>query len=177
MHRLLIAAALILPTAVFAAGGDDKDPPTTTNTTTECTDGMIWSDTENKCVSPQSGALQDDDLYDAARELAYAGQYHETLDVLAAMSDPTDDRVLTYMGFAHRKLGDVELGNAYYRQAIAKNPDNILARSYMGQGFVAAGDLAAARVQLSEIRSRGGRETWAEFSLHQAIETGRVVSY
>jgi hypothetical protein len=51
------------------------------------------------CVDPQSGALDDDTLYKAARELAYAEQYPETLKVLAQMSDPQDDRVLTYLGF------------------------------------------------------------------------------
>ena len=111
------------------------------------------------------------------RELAYAGQYGATLNALAAMSDPQDDRVLTYMGFVHRKMGDVGLGNAYYRQAIAKNPDNLLARSYMGQGFVESGELAMARAQLTEIRSRGGRGTWPEISLRLAIENGRGYSY
>ena len=83
----------------------------------------------------------------------------------------------TQRGFVHRKLGDAELGNAYYRQAIAQNPDNLLARSYMGQGFVASGDLVAAKAQLTEIRTRGGRNTWAELALRMAIETGQGSTY
>jgi hypothetical protein len=129
------------------------------------------------CVDPQSGALDDDTLYKAARELAYAEQYPETLKVLAQMSDPQDDRVLTYLGFVHRKMGDAKLGNAYYRQAIAKNPDNLLARSYMGQGFVESGEAKLARAQLIEIRLRGGRDTWPETSLRLAIESGKTSSY
>lgn len=129
------------------------------------------------CVDPESGALDDGTLYKAARELAYAGQYPETLKVLAQMSDPQDDRVLTYLGFVHRKMGDAALGNAYYRQAIAKNPDNLLARSYMGQGFVESGDVKLARAQLIEIRLRGGRDTWPETSLRMAIEGGKTSSY
>lgn len=177
MLRFLATAALVLPMAAFAAGSDDSSPPQPTETTTECQNGQVWSQTEKECVDPQSGALQDDELYKAARELAYAGRYSDTLRILAAMSDQMDDRVLTYKGFVHRNLGETELGNAYYRQAIARNPDNLLARSYMGQGFVAAGDLAAARMQLSEILQRGGRGSWAEQALHDAIRTGHLTRY
>ncbi len=115
MRRFLITTALCLPTAVFAAGSDTSAPPTQTNTTTTCTDGKVWSEATQACVNPVQGSLDDDTLYGAARELAYAGQYGDALRVLAAMSDQGDDRVLTYLGFTHRKLGDVALGNAYYR--------------------------------------------------------------
>jgi Flp pilus assembly protein TadD len=177
MRAFLIATALCLPVTAFAAGSDTSTPPTQTNTTSTCTDGKVWSEATQTCVNPVQGNLDDDTLYQAARELAYAGQYGNALTVLQSMSDPSDDRVLTYLGFTHRKMGDVELGNAYYRQAISRNPDNLLARSYMGQGFVEAGDLAEARTQLTEIRARGGRGTWAELSLRKAIETGSGYTY
>ena len=75
------------------------------------------------------------------------------------------DRVLTYRGFIARKTGNVELGMAYYRQAIARNPDNLLVRSYMGQSLVEQGKPAEARVQLVEILARGGAGTWPAESL------------
>ncbi|MEM8582143.1 MAG: tetratricopeptide repeat protein, partial [Pseudomonadota bacterium] len=65
----------------------------------------------------------------------------------------------------------------YYEQALAADPDNLLARSYLGQGFVAVGNLTAARAQLQEIRARGGRETWAEFALETSIRTSRGYAY
>jgi len=177
MKHLLIAAALILPVAVFAAGSDSSTPPTPTDTTTTCKTGKVWSEAKKKCVAPVQGSLDDDTLYQAVREFAYAGQYDNALQALAAMSDPNDDRVLTYRGFVARKTGDIDLGNAYYRQAIARNPDNLLARSYMGQGFAESGDLDAARAQLTEIRARLGRGTWAEVSLRMAIDSGKGASY
>ena len=176
MRRLLLTALLTLPAAGYAAGMDST-PPTQTNTTAQCQNGQVWSEQDKACVDAQESRLDDDTLYGAVREFAYAGMYDEARGALAAMSDPTDDRVLTYMGFVHRKQGDVDLGNAYYRQAIARNPDNYLARSYMGQGFVETGEIAAARAQLTEIRTRGGRGTWAEISLRMAIENGRGYSY
>lgn len=183
MTKRRTAASLVLPIlapcVALAAGigGGDSGPPKPTETTTDCTEGKVWSEEAKACVDPQSGALDPDALYQAVRELAYAGRYPDALRALAAMPDQADDRVLTYRGFILRKMGDVELGNRYYLQAIAANPDNILARSYMGQGFVAQGDLVAARDQLLEIRARGGTGTWPEISLRRALETGAGFSY
>ena len=75
--------------------------------------------------------MNDDDLYGAVRELAYAGRYLDAQGVLAAMSDQNDDRVLTYKGFTNRKLGNVEVAMVFYQKALDKNPDNIQARSYI----------------------------------------------
>ena len=177
MRKLAIAATLTLPAIAYAAGGGDDRPPKPTKTTTECTNGLVWDDKLKVCVAPKESRLDDDALYGAAREFAYAGQYEHALEALAAMSDPTEDRVLTYLGFAHREAGNVALGMEYYEQAIARNPDNLLARSYMGQAFVKLGALDKARAQLTEIRVRGGRLTWAEFSLASAIRSGQGYSY
>ncbi|MDU8944982.1 tetratricopeptide repeat protein [Ovoidimarina sediminis] len=177
MRANLIAVCLALPTLAWAVGGDDAAPPKPTPTTTECTGGQIWDADSKTCVAPKDARFDDDTLYDAARELAYAGQYGAAIAALQAMSDPQDDRVLTYLGFAHRKSGDHAAGMAYYRQALARNPDNLLARSYMGQAFVETSDVHLARAELREIRARGGRMTWAWVSLDQAIRSGRGVSY
>lgn len=177
MRLALIATTALLPAGLFAAGADTKLPPKPTATTTQCSDGQIWSDAEQACTTPQESRLDDDGLFDAARELAYAGRLDDALRVLALMSDPLSDRVLTYKGFAHRRQGDIARGNAFYRQAIARNPDNLLARSYMGQGLAESGDLVAARAQLLEIRARGGTGSWAEAALYAAIVTGTGYSY
>lgn len=177
MRALLLTALILAPSVAFAVGGGDDTPPNPTRTTTECTDGKIWDEDSKACVTPKDARLDDDTRYLAARELAYAGQYEAALSVLAAMSDQDDDRVLTYMGFAHRKSGDLPTGMAYYRAALAQNPDNLLARSYMGQAFVETGDIHLARAELREIRARGGRMTWAFVSLDQAIRSGRGFSY
>jgi Tfp pilus assembly protein PilF len=97
--------------------------------------------------------------------------------VLDEMPNQLDDRVLTYRGFTARKLGNLQLADMYYDQALTVNPDNILARSYMGQGKVAAGDKVAAMAQLREIQARGGAGTWAETSLRDAIQTGSTYNY
>lgn len=176
--RLLPAVVLALAPAVgLAAGTDDTTPPTPTETTGTCTDGKIWDAETKTCVDATDARLDDDTRFRAARELAYDGQLDAALRVLAAMAEGDSDRVLTYKGFANRKAGRIDLGHEYYRQALQKNPDNILARSYMAQGFVEAGDEPAALDQLAEIRARGGAGTWAETALIEALKTGRGFSY
>lgn len=176
--RLFLAAILAtLPIAGFAAGSDDTAPPEPTETTTKCTDAMVWDDARQECVKPDDAALNNDTRFRAVRELAYADRPEEALIVLAAMTEGKSDRVLTYLGFANRKAGRPEIGMDHYAHALDVNPDNILARSYLGQMLVQMGDVSAARRQLDEIRTRGGAGTWAEASLARAVGTGQTLSY
>lgn len=181
MRFLVILATAALPGLAIAAGGGGTDtttaPPPKTQTTTTCKGVQVWDPSQQKCVNPRGSALDPDTLYGAVRELAYAGRLQDAQSVLALMPDQDADRVLTYWGFTHRKLGDADLARAYYDKAIARNPDNILARSYMGQGFVASGDTEAAVDQWREIVARGGEGTWAEASLREAIRSGLTYSY
>lgn len=169
----LIGAIALSTTSALAAGSVSDTPPTPTQTTQACQDGSVWNEELWACVIVESSVHDDDALYQAAREFAYAGQYDHALAALAEMSDQSEDRVLTYLGFAHRRAGRTDMGFAFYAAALDTNPNNLLARSYLGQAFAEAGDLRAARNQLREIRSRGGARTWPATSLRNAIATGR----
>jgi tetratricopeptide (TPR) repeat protein len=185
MRYFATAAALALPVTlalglsapVFAAGSGDSSAPSTTATSKECKGVKVWDKKKKKCVNPQDSNLGDDTLYDAVRELAYAGRYIDAMGVMDAMSDQNDDRVLTYKGFTNRKLGNVDVAMVFYQKALDKNPDNILARSYMAQGMLDQGNKIGAVAQLREIQSRGGAGTWAERSLAKAIQTGVTYSH
>lgn len=162
--------ALSIATSAFAAGSDSSTPPKPTETTKTCTDGKVFDQRSKQCVVAKDSKLDDDKLYEAARELAYAGQYENALDVLDAAADQNAPRILTYKGFASRKAGDLEAGMSYYHAALAIDPNFILARSYMGQALAGAGDLRGAKAQLAEIKARGGRDTWAYASLKQTLQ-------
>ncbi|MEO0569750.1 MAG: hypothetical protein AAF066_18625 [Pseudomonadota bacterium] len=177
MLRKLVFAALLVPAVAFAKDGDRSSPPKQTKTTTTCKAGQVWDKNSKSCINAQSGLLDSDTLYEAVRELAYNGQLEDAQTVLSAMSDQSDHRVLTYWGFTHRKLGDMELGMSFYKQALEAKPDSILARSYMGQAMVELGDYSGAKEQLMEIRKSGGIGTWAETSLAQAIKSGKTYNY
>jgi Flp pilus assembly protein TadD len=176
--RILAALALTtLPFAAFAAGSDDTEPPKPTATTAECVEGQIYDEKTKACVVPEDAMLDNDQRFNAVRELAYAGRTDDALRVLAAMTEGETDRVLTYTGFLHRQAGDWELGIAAYDRALQQNPDNILARSYYGQALVMMNEIELASLQLTEIRTRGGAGTWADTSLATAITTGQTATY
>ncbi len=192
-HTMLLsfcaAVSLTALSAARAADSDTTTPPVATETTTTCTDGKIWSDEKKECVAPEdlkpadgtktdgtkteeekrSERLIDDKLYAAAREFAYAGQYGNALRALRAAYDQEDPRILNYMGYNTRKLGNMALGMTYYKRALRKDENYILARSYMGQALIEQGDIEGARVQLVEIRDRGGENTWAYRALLQSL--------
>lgn len=169
--------ALCLATPAFAAGSDETAPPTPTQTTTECKKGEVWDKKTGKCLPAKSSALDNDQRFGALRELAYAGRIDEAQAMLDSMSEGESDRVLTYRGFLARKSGDFARGQAFYLAALAQNPDNILVRSYLGQGLAERGDFTGAWVQADEIHARGGAGTWAEIALLRAIATGSGYSY
>ena len=173
----LSLSALSIGTAAQAAGGDSTTPPTPSETTKKCWGKRVWDETTQKCVKPEQSSMNGGQLLETARELAYLERFEDAQAVLAAHPDQTDSLVLTYWGFTNRKLGRTDLANDFYAQAIAQNPDNILARSYMAQGFVANGEYAQALAQWKEIQARGGSGTWAEASLRNAIMTGVTVNY
>ena len=173
MHRTQTLTAILVAasfaTMTFAAGSDSTTPPVKTETTQKCKDGKIWDIKKKKCVEAESGALSDDDLYKAARELAYDGQYTNALHVLAAAANPNDPRILNYKGFSLRKSGHYAEGMAYYQAALKIDPNYSLARSYMGQAMISDGDFIGARQQLLQIADRGGRNTWAYTALNKAL--------
>lgn len=117
----------------------------------------------------KSERMPDDILYEAAREFAYAGQHENAIRALKAARNQDDPRILNYLGYNHRKLGNVELGMQFYRKALQADENYILARSYMGQALFEQGDVEGARVQLVEIRDRGGENSWAYRALLQTI--------
>ncbi len=178
-HITFIAVAMAatsIATFSFAAGSDSTEPPVRTETTQVCKDGQVFDRKSRKCLDVEGAALSDDEIYNAARELAYDGQYDNALHVLAAAENHNDPRILNYKGFANRKAGRVAEGMRYYQAALSIDPNYILARSYMGQALIADGDVEGARVQLTEIAERGGEETWAYASLEKAL-AGKVTDW
>lgn len=168
---LALAISLFFP-AVAIANSEDPKPPSKP----KCESGFVYDKKTKTCVSSTGHSLDTDAIYQEVRALAYDGRYADAQELLAQMP-AGDDRTLTYQGFTNRKMGRSDEAMSYYTQALERNPANILARAYMGQGFVADGNMAAALEQLREIRAVDGSGTWAEASLRTAIATGRSIDW
>ena len=179
-HRIVLAAATaliavpLMAAPVFAAGGGGGGAPAPTPTTKKCKKGEVWNKKKKKCIKVKAGVTSDDALYEAARELAYAERYDEAIEMLELAADRNDPRILNYLGFSHRNAGRMEVGLGYYQEAIKRDPDYVLARSYMGQALIQNGDRVGAAVQLAEIEQRAGKDNWPYESLASALATGAV---
>jgi Flp pilus assembly protein TadD len=180
--KLMVAgmlAAFAFSGPAFAAGSDSSGsdaPPEKTKTTTECKKGEVWDKKLKKCVEVKKSGMNADEIYDTARELAYFGRADEALALLAQMPDQGEPRVQNYLGFANRKLGNMDVAMVHYRKAIATNPDYVLARSYMGQGLLKMGNVGAARIELAQIRMRAGADNRPYRMLSDAL-AGKPVGY
>lgn len=73
-----------------------------------------------------------------------------SLDAARVAFGPHPD-VLTYQGFAHRKLGRFEAAEGYYRQALTAAPDHRGALEYYGELKVERGDVGGARRMLARL--------------------------
>ncbi|QRM44793.1 hypothetical protein [Rhizobium sp. BG4] len=169
-----LAAALAAPAFAVGDESDETKPPPKTETTTKCADGKVWDKQKKECVDAKKQSFNDDDLYQFAREFAYAGQYENAINILNLARNQNDPRILNYLGYSNRKAGRFELGMSYYRKALQADENYILARSYMGQALVEQGDVQGAKVQLVEIRDRGGENTWAYRALLQSLNGYRT---
>jgi tetratricopeptide (TPR) repeat protein len=99
--------------------------------------------------------MSDDELFYAGYWLAKSGRYAEALTFLN-LSRTRDARVLTYIGFATRKQGDVGKALPLYTEALAKDPNFVVARAYLGEAYLTRNEPARAKAELAEIAARCG---------------------
>lgn len=149
----LIALSLAFAHAPAVALGEGGS---TDSSVKKCKRGEVWNKKTGKCVKAAAGVLPDEDLYQQGRALAKAGEYGWALTVLAAVSNQNDPRVLNYTGYSYRKWGQIEKGIGYYQKALAIDPNFVLVREYLGEGYIAAGKIDLAKDQLAQIAARCG---------------------
>ncbi len=107
-----------------------------------------------------------DRAYLAAVSLINAHRYDAAIASLkdAALVFGVHPDILTYLGFANRKLGRYGVAEDYYRQALAIDPNHRGALEYYGELKVERGDLAGARANLAKL------DRLCTFGCHQAEE-------
>jgi len=138
----------------------------------KCQSGTAWNKQQKKCVAVKKGSLSDEDLARAGRQLARDGHYLDAIKVLEMASNENDPAVLTYLGYSHRKLGNIDLGISLYKKALDIDPDNIDTREYLGEGYVSKGELDLAWLELVEIEKRCGTTCVEYQALEKAMRSG-----
>lgn len=100
-----------------------------------------------------ASAAGGDHAYGAAVSLINEGRYQAAIDDLhrAQTSFGPHPDILTYLGFANRKMGRFDMAETYYRQALTVAPHHRGATEYYGELMVERGDLAGARLKLAEL--------------------------
>ena len=180
---LSLFAATMFSTASFAAGessSGDEAAPKATETTLKCKKTEVYDKKLKKCVeikkSGMNELMDEDTLYDTARELAYFDRPEDAITLLKQIANQNQPRVQNYLGYANRKAGRMEDAMMYYNVALSMDPDYVLARSYMGQGLLQQGDFGGAYAQLREIKARAGTDNRPYQMLAAAI-TGMPTDY
>lgn len=88
-----------------------------------------------------------------AKQQIDAGNYEAALGDLDAViqADPKNPDVLTYIAYANRKLGNLDVAQQTYEKALAIDPQNRGANEYLGELHLVRGDLAGARARLEAL--------------------------
>ena len=97
-------------------------------------------------------AQLDPDFADGKKALA-AGDWNAAITALklAALRDPQSADIQNYIGYAYRRLRELELAFTHYRLAIALNPRHRSAHEHLGEAYLVKGDLAKAEGHLAAL--------------------------
>jgi tetratricopeptide (TPR) repeat protein len=166
--RGLAAATLVLSLATGAAADglnfSKEVGPANAGCDAQTKNSAGW----RACIGAARAEMSDDELFYAGYWLAKTGRYAEALAYLN-LARSRDARVLTYIGFATRKQGDVEKAMPLYAEALALDPDYVVARAYLGEAYLTKNEPARAKVELAEIASRCGTACPAYVDLDRHI--------
>ncbi|OLB48025.1 MAG: hypothetical protein AUH99_14255 [Candidatus Rokubacteria bacterium 13_2_20CM_2_70_11] len=103
-------------------------------------------------TNPDAVALDPD--YAAGRQALERKDWGEAAKRLgrAVLRDPDNADLHNDLGFAHRKLGQLDPAFAHYRRALELNPRHRGAHEYAGEAYLMVGNVAKAEEHLAALR-------------------------
>jgi uncharacterized protein HemY len=187
LAAVFIGAGLFMqpaPAEAFGGGGGGGAPASVPSCPANTTKNSCltqshcwWKSSTNQCKKKKSSELnQNGDLYAEGRLLAKTGEYVQAIAVLNR-ADQSDPHVLNYLGYSYRKSGDLTTAIRYYKAALTIDPDFVLAREYLGEGYVKAGRLDLAKLELEQIGKRCGKGCKEYVELAMVIDKGVDASW
>ncbi|KUO63621.1 MAG: hypothetical protein APF80_04695 [Alphaproteobacteria bacterium BRH_c36] len=166
---VLAAGALLSP---MTSNAKDRGPASANCDRYEKS-SPAWLSCAEDSPAAAGPAVADAQHFYAGYWLAKNGRYEEALDHLGK-AEVKNARVLTYIGFATRKLGRVDEAIGYYAEALRKDPGNVIARSYLGEAHLARHDLTAATAELQKVEAGCGQNCDAYTELAARIAEYRA---
>lgn len=158
-----LAVAVAIPGMAIAQKGGETPKPKI-----DCSKAA----NKNKAACKNKSSLSDDELFFAGYWLARDGHYSDAIEFLSEAKNQNDARILTYIGFANRKLGNVDKAMGFYGRALAADPNYTIARAYLGEAYLGLGRKADAVAELGEIALRCGTGCEEYLELEAAIAKG-----
>ena len=93
--------------------------------------------------------------YDNAVRAVKKARYRDAIGYLSGVlaDDPKNADALNYMGYSHRKIGDLTKAITYYTRALRFDPDHRGANEYLGEAYLEINDLPNAELRLERLRA------------------------
>lgn len=160
---LVVAGSAALPSSVAAFSTTPTDP---------CAQHKRGSNSWKKCRRDRglSTSHREVEAFVLGYSLGKAGQYEDALKVLRPHATSNDPKILTYIGFAERHLGNIDVAMTYYERALHIDPSNAATLSYLGEAHLQRGEREAAQELLGKIESLCGSACIAYERLNVALE-------
>lgn len=97
-----------------------------------------------------SKAAPPDPNYAKARALIDAGSYGDAIPFLekAVTANPKSADAYNYLGYSHRKIGQIDAALENYHRALELQPKHLGANEYLGELYLELGELAKAEERL-----------------------------
>lgn len=115
------------------------------------------------------GSNDDDgggDALERVREQVEAGEYRAALEALETLQaeQPGNADIYNLLGYSHRKLGQYEQAERYYKRALSVDPEHRAANEYLGELYLQTDrpELARERLQVLDEACFFGCEEYDE---------------
>lgn len=156
-----VFGALVAALAVYAASPSARrDLLAWLGAPERATETMLAADAWPICSTMGPGAddgdwAQLDPDFAAGKKALGAGDWNGAIAALklAALRDPQNADIQNYIGYAYRRLRQLEPAFAYYRQALALNPRHRSAHEHLGEAYLVKGDLSKAQEHLTALEN------------------------
>jgi len=101
--------------------------------------------------TPDWAALDPD--FAAGKRAIVAGDWNGAINALtsAALRDARNADIQNYLGYAYRRLRQVDPAMRHYQQALRLNPRHRSAHEHLGEAYLVQGDLTKAKEHLTAL--------------------------